>query len=120
MSNPQLVEGWYGEPWARPLTRLREYVAVMRQVFDRAGPVAIEGEVLRLPYDGPAATGTGKALKPIIAAAAPIPILLAGGGPRAVALAAEIGDGWLPMGFHPGSMADYAAGPRGRVRSAGR
>ncbi|MBK7949725.1 MAG: LLM class flavin-dependent oxidoreductase [Deltaproteobacteria bacterium] len=107
VSGPQVVEGWYGQPWGRPLTRLREYVAVMRQALAREGPVALDGREIQLPYHGPGASGLGKPLKPILHAPPGIEIWPAGGGPRAVAQAAEIGDGWLPMGFLPELMATY-------------
>jgi F420-dependent oxidoreductase-like protein len=107
LSGPQVVEGWYGQPWGKPLTRLRDYVAIMRQSLRREGPVRHEGVEISLPYDGPGASGQAKALKPILHARADLPIWLAGGGPRAVQLAAEVGDGWLPMGFRPGSLAHY-------------
>jgi alkanesulfonate monooxygenase SsuD/methylene tetrahydromethanopterin reductase-like flavin-dependent oxidoreductase (luciferase family) len=70
-------------------------------VFDRKGPVTHDGPEIRLPYDGPGALGQGKALKSIMHPLAPIPIWLATGGPRNTALAAEICDGWLPMGLGP-------------------
>jgi F420-dependent oxidoreductase-like protein len=107
VSGPQVVEGWYGLPWGRPLTRLREYVDVMRQALAREGPVRLAGREITLPYEGPGAAGLGKPLKPILHAPANIEIWPAGGGPRAVSQAAEIGDGWLPMGFRPGIMEEY-------------
>lgn len=107
VSGPQVVEGWYGQPWGRPLTRLREYVEVMRLALAREGPVELAGREIRLPFDGPGSSGLGKPLKPILHAPAGIEIWPAGGGPKAVAQAAEIGDGWLPMGFRPGLMDTY-------------
>jgi F420-dependent oxidoreductase-like protein len=107
VSGPQVVEGWYGQPWGRPLTRLRDYVTIMRRVLARQEPVAHAGTEISVPYQGPGATGLGKPLKPILRPRADIPLWLAGGGPRAVQLAAEIGDGWLPMGFRPGSLDRY-------------
>jgi len=107
VSGPQVVEGWYGQPWARPLTRLREYVEVMRQALAREGAVAYAGREIRLPYHGPGASGLGKPLKPILHAPPGIEIWPAGGGPKAVAQAAELGEGWLPMGFRPGLMETY-------------
>ncbi len=105
VSGPQVVEGWYGLPWGKPITRLREYVAVMRQAIARAGPISLAGEEIQLPYRGPGSSGLGKPLKPILHTPKnAIEIWPAGGGPRAVRQAAEIGDGWLPMGFRPGMM----------------
>jgi F420-dependent oxidoreductase-like protein len=101
VSGPQIVEGWYGQPWARPVARTRDYVAVMRQVFRRAGPVAHDGATMTLPYRGPGATGLGKPLKPILHPDPATPIFVAAGGPENVALAAEVADGWIPMGLVP-------------------
>jgi len=100
VSGPQVVEGWYGQPFARPLARTREYVAIMRQVFAREGPVTLDGEHYPIPYPG--GTGLGKPLKPIVhPLRAEIPIFLAAEGPRNVALAAEIADGWFPFLYAP-------------------
>jgi F420-dependent oxidoreductase-like protein len=107
-SGPQVVEGWYGQPYARPLERTREYIGVVRQVIERQAPVRISGEQISLPYRGRNATGLGKPLKSILKPLRPeLPVLLAAEGPRNVALAAEIADGWLPMWFSPRSDAFY-------------
>lgn len=102
VSGPQIVEGWYGQPWGHPTDRLRDYVAIVRKVFEREGPVTHDGPELALPYRGPGALGQGKALRSILHAAAPIPVWLASGGPRNTELCAEVADGWLPMGLPPG------------------
>jgi F420-dependent oxidoreductase-like protein len=99
VSGPQIVEGWYGQPWGKPTARLRDYVAILRQVLDRQGPVAHDGPELSLPYRGPGALGQGKALRSILHPEARIPVWLASGGPRNTELCAEISDGWLPMGL---------------------
>jgi len=101
VSGPQIVEGWYGQPWGRPHQRLRDYVTIVRRVLDRAGPVTHDGPEIQLPYTGPGALGQGKPLRSILHPVAPIPLWLATGGPRNTALAAEIADGWLPMGLGP-------------------
>jgi F420-dependent oxidoreductase-like protein len=102
VSGPQVVEGWYGQPFGRPLARTREYVGVVRQVLAREGPVTSEGPHYPLPYQGPGALGLGKPLKPIThPRRADVPIWLGAEGPRNVALAAEIADGWLPIYFSP-------------------
>ncbi len=101
VSGPQIVEGWYGQPWGRPNLRLRDYVTIVRKVVERKGPVTHDGPEIQLPYRGPGALGQGKALKSIMHPLAPIPIWLATGGPRNTSLAAEICDGWLPMGLGP-------------------
>jgi F420-dependent oxidoreductase-like protein len=102
VSGPQVVEGWYGAPFAKPLARTREYVSVIRQVLAREAPVANDGPHYPLPYDGPDATGLGKPLKPIThPLRADLPIWLGAEGPKNVALAAEIADGWLPIFYSP-------------------
>ena len=99
-SGPQVVEGWYGQPYPRPLERTREYVAILRKIFAREERVAFEGKHYQLPYEG--GTGLGKALKSTLHPFRPdIPVFLAAEGPKNVALAAEIADGWLPMWFSP-------------------
>lgn len=99
VSGPQIVEGWYGQPWGKPNARLRDYVVIMRKVLAREEPVSHEGTELSLPYAGEGAIGQGKALRSIMHPVAPIPIWLASGGPRNTELSAEIADGWLPMGI---------------------
>src|ERR1700746_2212660 len=96
-SGPQVVEGWHGEPWGKPLGKTREYVEVVREALRRE-IVEHEGEHYRIPYDGPGATGLGKPLKLMMRPLrADIPIYLAAIGPKNVALAFEIADGWLPI-----------------------
>jgi F420-dependent oxidoreductase-like protein len=108
VSGPQVVEGWYGQPFGRPLARTREYVEVIRRVLAREGPVATPGPHYPLPYQGSGSLGLGKPLKPIThPLRADLPILLGAEGPRNVALAAEIADGWLPIYFSPRVSATY-------------
>lgn len=101
LSGPQVVEGWHGVSYARPLARTREYVTVVRQILRREGPVTFDGDIYQIPYHGADATGLGKPLKSTLHAQPDIPIYLAAIGPKNVALAAEIGDGWLPIFFAP-------------------
>lgn len=101
MSGPQVVEGWHGVSYGRPLARTREYVDIVRAIFARKKPLTYDGQFYQLPYSGPEATGLGKALKSTIYARPDIPIYLAAIGPKNVELAAEIGDGWLPIFFSP-------------------
>lgn len=111
-SGPQVVEGWYGQPYPRPLERTREYVSIVRQVLAREAPVTFEGRhyTLPLPADDPRSAGLGKALKSTVhPRRADLPIFLAAEGPKNVALAAEIADGWLPFWFSPKSDAFYRA-----------
>ena len=109
-SGPQVVEGWHGQPWGKPLGKTREYVEIVRGALKRE-VVAHEGEHYRIPYDGPGATGLGKPLKLMLRPRrAEIPIYLAAIGPKNVALAAEIADGWLPIFVDPERF-DDAFGP---------
>jgi F420-dependent oxidoreductase-like protein len=107
VSGPQIVEGWYGEPWGRPYYRLKDYVAIMRKIFKREEPVTHAGREISLPYTGEGAAGVGKPLKSILHMNPDIPIYLATGNESTVKLTAEIADGWLPMGFVPGAMEEY-------------
>ncbi len=101
LSGPQVVEGWHGMSYAKPLTRTREYVDIVRKIFKREEPVKYEGKVYQIPYHGADATGLGKPLKSTLNAQPDIPIYLAAIGPQNVELAAEIADGWLPIFFAP-------------------
>ena len=117
VSGPQVVEGWHGAAWGSPVAKLRDYVAIMRKVLARDGPVTHDGAAFRLPYDGPGALGQGKPLKSILHPAPGIEIWIAAGGPSNVALAAEVADGWLPMGYGSRGTATYAEPlARGRGR----
>jgi F420-dependent oxidoreductase-like protein len=103
VSGPQVVEGWYGQPYPRPLARTREYVAVVRDVLRREAPVTADGEFYPLPLpSGSGGTGLGKALRSTVhPLRADLPIHLAAQGPRNIALAGEIADGWLPLFYSP-------------------
>lgn len=100
-SGPQVVEGWYGASYAKPLTRLREYIEIMQKVAAREAPVTYEGYHYNLPYKGADSTGLGKALKPILHAERRIPIYTASLQPKAVALSAELTDGFFPIWLDP-------------------
>jgi F420-dependent oxidoreductase-like protein len=105
-SGPQVVEGWYGQPYPRPLERTREYVSIIRKIIAREAPVEFTGRHYTLPYPG--GTGLGKPLKSTIHPyRTDLPIYLAAEGPKNVALAAEIADGWLPLFFSPKSDKFY-------------
>ena len=109
-SGPQVVEGWHGQPWGKPLGKTREYVEIVRTALRRE-TVEHQGAHYRIPYDGPGATGLGKPLKLMLRPLrAEIPIYLAAIGPKNVALAAEIADGWLPIFVDPERF-DTAFGP---------
>ena len=101
VSGPQVVEGWYGMPFAKPLARTREYIGILRDIWARQGPVTNDGEHYTLPL--PDGTGLGKPLKSSIhPVREDIPIFLGAEGPKNIALAAELCDGWLAMLFSPG------------------
>jgi F420-dependent oxidoreductase-like protein len=101
LSGPQVVEGWHGVSYKRPLTRSREYVSIVRQIFAREGRLEFDGRLYQIPYRGDDATGLGIPLKSTLEAAPDIPIYLAAIGPKNVKLTAEIADGWLPIFFSP-------------------
>ncbi|MFD8497825.1 LLM class F420-dependent oxidoreductase [Amycolatopsis sp. NPDC059657] len=107
-SGPQVVEGWYGQPYPKPLARTREYVEIVRKVIAREEPVTIDGKFFQLPLQG--GTGLGKPLKSTVhPLRKEIPIYLAAEGPKNVALSAEICDGWLPLFFSPKTDGFYRA-----------
>jgi F420-dependent oxidoreductase-like protein len=102
VSGPQVVEGWYGASFGRPLARTREYVSIVRNVLDREAPVTNDGPHYPLPFTGPQSTGLGKPLKAIVhPLRSDLPIILGAEGSKNVALAAEIADGWLPIFYAP-------------------
>lgn len=102
VSGPQVVEGWYGAKFPKPLARTREYIDILRQVWAREAPVHSDGPHYPLPLTGEGTTGLGKNLKPIThPLRADIPVMLGAEGPKNVALAAEIADGWLPIFYSP-------------------
>jgi F420-dependent oxidoreductase-like protein len=104
-SGPQVVEGWYGQPYPKPLARTREYVEILRRIFRRE-EIDFEGEHYQMPYRG--GSGLGKPLKSIVKPLREdIPIVLGAEGPKNVAMAAEIADGWLPIFFGPKSDGFY-------------
>ena len=107
LSGPQIVEGWYGQPWGDPRVRLRDYVTIMRKVLRREGPVSHDGQEIALPYRGPGSSGLGKPLKSVLHTDPNTPIYLGTGTPANVKLTAELADGWLPMGYNPETKAVY-------------
>ena len=100
-SGPQVSEGWYGDPYGKPLGKTREYVEIMRAVWARQAPLEHHGEHYDIPFTGPGATGLGKPLKIIVHPRGPVPVYIASIGPKNVELTAEIADGWLPIFFSP-------------------
>jgi F420-dependent oxidoreductase-like protein len=115
VSGPQVSEGWYGVPFAKPLSRTREYVSIVRAALARKGPLEHSGEHWTLPLPG----GLGKPLK-LLAPAARVPIYLGAVGPRSIEQVGEIADGWLPFMLHP-DRADVLMEPLERgLAKAGR
>jgi F420-dependent oxidoreductase-like protein len=111
LSGPQVVEGWHGQPWGKPIAKTREYVELVRAGLRRE-TLEHRGEHYDVPYDGPGATGLGKPLKLMARPLrADIPIYLAAFRPRAVELAAEVADGWLPIFFSPGKARETFPAP---------
>jgi F420-dependent oxidoreductase-like protein len=100
-SGPQVVEGWHGVPYGKPLQRTREYIEIVRKVLAREAPVEHHGKEYRIPYDGPGASGLGKPLKSILHGRADLKIYTASISPKGVALAAEIADGVIPVWMNP-------------------
>jgi F420-dependent oxidoreductase-like protein len=101
LSGPQVVEGWHGVSYGKPLGKTREYVSIVRQIFAREASLVHDGKHYQIPYQGEDATGLGKPLKSILHGRSDLPIYLASIGPKNVTLTAEIADGWLPIFFSP-------------------
>ena len=107
VSGPQIVEGWYGQPWGRPYYRIKDYVSIMRKIWARDEPLTHDGKEISLPYTGEGAMGVGKPLKSILHMNPDIPIWLGTGMESTVRLTGQIADGWLPLGFVPESAHFY-------------
>lgn len=109
VSGPQVVEGWYGQPFAKPFTRTREFIEILRAIWKREGPLRYDGKYYQLPYTGPGSVGLGKPLKLITHPLRDdIPIYLGAEGPKNVKMATEICNGWLPLFFSPYRPEVYA------------
>jgi F420-dependent oxidoreductase-like protein len=112
VSGPQVVEGWHGQPWGKPLTRTREYLEVVRTVLRRE-TLEHHGAEYDIPYSRDGATGLGRPLKLMMRPLRPeIPIYLAALGPKSVALAFEIADGWIPIFLAPQQLRTLYGEPR--------
>lgn len=101
LSGPQVVEGWHGVAYGKPLVKTREYVEIIRKIFAREAPLEHEGQHYRIPYNGDDKTGLGKPLKSILHGRKDLPIYIASIGPKNIELTAEIADGWLPIFYSP-------------------
>tara|TARA_Y100000590_G_scaffold275359_1_gene309142 strand:- start:6335 stop:7351 length:1017 start_codon:yes stop_codon:yes gene_type:complete len=109
VSGPQVVEGWYGQPFSKPLSRTREYVGIIKKILKREEPVSNDGEHYPLPYIGEGSWGLGKSLKSIThPLRADLPIFLGAEGPKNVTMTAEIAEGWLPLYYSPYRQEVYA------------
>lgn len=106
LSGPQVVEGWHGQSYGKPLVKTREYISIVRAILAREKPLEHSGAHYQIPYQGADASGLGKPLKSIIHGRPDLPIYLAAIGPKNIALAAEIADGWLPVFFSPRHYAE--------------
>jgi F420-dependent oxidoreductase-like protein len=118
-SGPQVIEGWHGAPFGKPLTRTREYVSIIRQVFARQAPLEHHGEHYQIPYAGPGATGLGKPLKSILHPQDDLKIYTAAIAPAGLRVAGEVADGVLPFFMSP-EKADQIVAPvrEGLAKSA--
>ncbi|MBV8736626.1 MAG: LLM class F420-dependent oxidoreductase [Alphaproteobacteria bacterium] len=109
-SGPQVVEGWHGVPFGKPLARTREYIAIIRQILDRKAPLEFSGEHYQIPYRGPGATGLGKPLRSIIHGDPSLKIYTAAIAPAGLRTAGEVADGTLPFFMSP-EQAEAIVGP---------
>lgn len=109
-SGPQVVEGWHGQPYGKPIGRTREYIGIMRQILARQAPLEHDGEHYQIPYRGPGASGLGKPLRSIIHGDPGLPFYTASITPGGMRLSGEIADGNLPIFMSP-EGADAVVGP---------
>jgi len=109
-SGPQVIEGWHGEAFGKPLMRTREYIAILRNILARKEPLKHEGEHYQIPYAGADATGLGKALKSILHGNPANPIYTASFSPAGLRTAGEVADGTLPIYMSP-EQTDLVTGP---------
>ncbi len=109
-SGPQVIEGWYGVPYGKPMTRTREYIEIIRKILDRKAPLEHQGEHYRIPVEGPGATGLGRPLKSILHATPGLKIFTGAFTPAGVRTAAELADGFFPVFMNPERF-DLFAGP---------
>ena len=125
VSGPQVVEGWHGVPYGKPLGRTREFVSIVRTILARDEALEHHGEHYRIPYDGPDSKGLGKPLRAMVQPLRTnLPILLAAMGPKNLRLVGELADGWLPHLYAPSrehiltDELDHGAAAAGRDPSA--
>lgn len=118
-SGPQVVEGWYGASYGKPLTRLREYIEIMRKVLAREAPLEYDGVHYQLPYKGADGTGLGKPLKSILHCEHKIPFYTASLQSKAVAMSAELCDGFFPVWMNPERFDIFQASIEAGLQKAG-
>jgi len=118
-SGPQVVEGWHGVPYGKPLARTREYIAIIRQILERKAPLEFEGEHYQIPYRGPGATGLGKPLRSIVHGDPSLKIYTAAIAPAGLRTAGEVADGTLPFFMSPEQAEAIVAPVREGVAKAG-
>ena len=119
-SGPQVVEGWHGVPFGKPLARTREYIAIIRQILERKAPLEFHGEHYQIPYAGPGSTGLGKPLKSIIHGDPSLKIYTAAVAPAGLRTAGEVADGTLPFFMSPEQAAAITAPILDGMARAGR
>ncbi|MDE0053245.1 MAG: LLM class F420-dependent oxidoreductase [Gammaproteobacteria bacterium] len=119
-SGPQVVEGWHGVAYGKPVTRLKEYVAIVRKILAREEPVVFDGDQYQLPFSGPGATGLGKPLKSILHCTEHVPIYAASITPRGVRAAAEVADGFFPIWMDPEKYSVFEQPVREGLEASGR
>jgi F420-dependent oxidoreductase-like protein len=103
-SGPQVVEGWHGVPYGKPLTRTKEYIQIIRKILAREAPLEFKGEEYQIPYTGPGASGLGKPLKSILHGRKDIPIFTASINPKGIVTSAQVSDGVIPVWMNPERM----------------
>ena len=121
-SGPQVVEGWHGVPFGKPMARTREYIEILRKILKREAALQHDGELYQIPYRGAGATGLGKPLKSILHGDPNMPIYAASITPIGLRTAGEVADGVLPIFMSPEKtkmvteplLAGIAKGPAGR------
>ncbi|HEY3912742.1 MAG TPA: LLM class F420-dependent oxidoreductase [Stellaceae bacterium] len=109
-SGPQVVEGWHGVPFGKPLARTREYIAIIRKILERKAPLEFAGEHYQIPYAGPGSTGLGKPLRSIVHGDPSLKIYTAAVAPAGLRTAGEVADGTLPFFMSP-EKAEAVTGP---------
>lgn len=118
-SGPQVIEGWYGQPYGKPLLRTREYIAIIRQIFERKAPLKHQGEHYQIPYTGPGAMGLGKPLKSILHGNPNIPIYMGVATEKGINTAAEVADGCFMIWANPDRASMFAPSLEGGFAKAG-